>query len=164
MRRMNPIAAPFISHHRLARLTAWAGLWLQAFAAMLLTFSAADTPAARHALARMARFVADLVTLRAAMRPPPRCRRPRWRAPVVRAGLHRTFIGASLRKRLRGRDPVTRFFAILRVMRDFDTLVARQTKRLANGLTRLRPILPMRDCACTDAVSLAAPSATVDSS
>jgi hypothetical protein len=157
-------AATLISNHRLARLTAWAGLWLQAFAAILISLNPADAPAARRTLARMAQLISYIVMLRAAALAQPCRQRPRWRAPVSRPGMRRSFIGAALRRRLRGRDPIERFFAILGVMRDLDALVARQAKRLARGLTRLRPMLPAFEDSAQTEVALPPDIAHADSS
>lgn len=143
---------PILSHHRLARLSAWGRLWLQGFSAALLFMLQLDPVRARRELALTARFVGTLVFLRLALgfRPP---RRKSWRKPVRRPGMLRAIKGSRLRRRLRARDPIARFFAILAVMRDLDQEAARLKQRLARGLTRLRSIPPARE---HDALALAA--------
>jgi len=134
-------------------LTTWAELWLQAFAAILLFLVDADPACVRRELQRMARFVSTLVFLHVALRfRPPRPKT--WRHPVPRAGMLRAVKGGCLRRRLDGRDPVARFFAILSVMRDLDAEIARLLKRLARGLTRLRVILPERSASALAASAL----------
>jgi hypothetical protein len=49
-------------------------------------------------------------------------------------------------------------------MRDLDALVARQAKRLARGLTRLRPMLPAVEDSAQTEVALAPDIAHADSS
>ena len=159
---MNPTAA--LSQQRLARLTAWARLWLQAAAAVLLVAAAADPSGAWRALKRMARIVAQIVSQRAAPRRGALLRRAAWYAPVDRAALTRSFLGARVRKRLRGRDPIGLFFAILRVMADIDAIIARQSKRLARGLTRLCPIPLAREFTHDDAHAPAPEVTLADSS
>jgi hypothetical protein len=112
----------------------------------------------------MAQLISYIVMLRAAALALPCRQRPRWRAPVSRPGMRRSFNGAALRRRLRGRDPVARFFAILCAMRDLDALVARQAKRLACGLTRLRPIVPAFEDDARGETALAPDIAHADSS
>lgn len=138
-------ARPFISDHRLARFTTWAQLWLQAFALVLVALHAFNADEARSALRSMARVISRIIVLRAANHIvwPKRGRRKFGR--LNRASLHRTFIGSALRKRLRGRNIYALFFALLAAMRDFDQLVARQAKRLANGPTRLCSRKPKRE-------------------
>ena len=108
---------------------------------MLLVAAAVDPDGAWRTMKRMARIVAKIVSQRAAANwRGALARRAAWYAPIQRAALTRSFIGARLRKRLRGRDLIGLFFAILRVMADIDAMIARQSKRLARGLTRLCPI------------------------
>jgi hypothetical protein len=149
---MKPTPPPILSQHRLARFATWGRLWLQGFAAALLFLVQVDPVRVRRELALTARFVGTLVFLRLVQgfRPP---RRKSWRKPVRRPGMLRTIKGSRLRRRLRARDPVARFFAILAVMRDLDQEVARLKKRLARGLTRLRSIPPAHE---HDALALAA--------
>lgn len=132
----------YMSDHRFTRVTTWATLWLQAFAVVLLTLSAFDAADAHDALRRMSRRIGNLITLRAAnfIRWPKRGARQFGR--LKRASLSRTFIGAALRKRLRSNSIIALFFALLRVMRDLDMLIARQARRLAKGLTRVCPRRP----------------------
>ncbi|MGE0739971.1 MAG: hypothetical protein AB7O98_01415 [Hyphomonadaceae bacterium] len=99
----------------------------------------------------------------AARMTPPRAgvqRHGRLNPPNAR---ERRVIGARLRKLLRGRDFATRLRAILAVVRDLETHVARLMRRLRHGLTRLRVIDPLA-CAEACAPRIAASVALADSS
>jgi hypothetical protein len=134
---------PLITRHRVARLKAWAMLWLQGFSAAFPFLLDFDRDAVRRRIARMARFSAILVFLHVAVNFTPRRGRS-WR-PARRAGVLRAVIGVRLRRRLRARDPVAQFFAILSLMRDFDAEVAKLRKRLALGLTRRQNVAPAHE-------------------
>jgi hypothetical protein len=69
-----------------------------------------------------------------------------------------------LRRRLRARDPVERFFAILSVMRDLALEADRLQRRLACGLTRLRVIPPAREHAAPALATICAPAHAADTS
>ena len=133
-----------VNSRRIVRLTRWTMLWLQGSAAALLFFMQRDPAALRRKLNRLSLHAGVLVFLHVArrVRPP---QHKTLRKPVDRPSFIRTVIGSRLRKDLRRRDPVAHFFAILEVMRDLEIHVARLAKRLANGLTRERPIQPVRE-------------------
>jgi hypothetical protein len=141
---MKRTAPPIISPHSLARLTAWARLWLQWFGAVLTML--VDEDAAARQLDDMARFVSHLVVLHAAvlLRPERKCRphHVRDRKPP---GLLRAGIGSRLKRALRARTLVDRFVAVITVMRDLDAHVAAMAKRLKRGLTRLNGWTPKRE-------------------
>lgn len=89
-------------------------------------------------LKRMQFVFKALVTLRAAShlarpRPspagPPAAPRPAWK---------RALFGARLRRALRGKGPQGRLAALIRFAEAAERLIARQARRLRNGLTRRR--------------------------
>ena len=142
---------PPLSNHRLARLTAWARLWLVWFVGVCLTHFGADAPqswrrGARRQLGKAARMVAQLIFLHAAARVGPLPRRAIHRhGRRKQAGGARAIIGAALRRALRGKDLPSRLASILTLMRDSEHHIAKLARRLARGLTRLRVILPARE-------------------
>ncbi len=131
---------PLIAEHRVARLNAWARLWLMWFVGFCASFWRDDAAQTRD-VARVARTVALLVFLNAAARmpPPPRVNNRHGRLNPVR---DRALAGSRLRRALQGRDWRARLLAILTVMRDLETHVAAFMRRLPRGLTRLRVIDP----------------------
>jgi hypothetical protein len=147
LKNMQTRPTPF-SPTRLARLLAWARLWLQWFAGAFMVF--ADERAARGELKAHGRLLAHLIFLHAhaqaqVERRPQRRVRRHLRKPPPR-GVLRAWIGSRLRRKLRGRDLPTHFFALLTAMRDFGAYVAHVAKRLAHGLTRLTSRLePLRE-------------------
>ena len=135
---------PPISHHRVARLNAWARLWLMWFVGFCASFWRDDRTQARD-VARAARAVASLVILNAVERTAPlRANNRHGRLNPARL---RTVAGSRLRRALQGRDWRTRLMAILTVMRDLDTHAARLARRLYSGLTRLRVLDPKPEAA-----------------
>jgi hypothetical protein len=134
---------PFITAHRLARLNAWARLWLMWIAGVWAAWWSGGGRADARALDSLARRAGQMIMINAAARyrGAPRSRHRHGRLKPVRL---RTILGARLRRALRARDLPARLFAILSVMRDLDRAVARLLSRLPRGLTRLRVILPAR--------------------
>lgn len=148
---MRTASPPEIRPLSIARLLRWAMLWLLKHALFLVS----GEPDARVHLRRMTRTVARLIFLRAYALLPQRPRRRCWRplsAPTgfvrrrcTSAGrMLRAAIGASLRRRLRGRGPAQRLCALLYALWRAEQLAARLARRLALGLTRLSPILALR--------------------
>lgn len=131
---------PPITQHRVARLNAWARLWLVWFVGVWASFWRDDRAQARE-VARIAKGVAALVILNAMQLMPalPRAKHRHGRLNPLR---ERTVVGARLRRALQGRDWRARLMAILTVMRDLDTHAARLVRRLHRGLNRLRVIDP----------------------
>lgn len=130
-------APQIISTHRLARLNAWARLWLVWFVGVA---SALWRP---RALDHVARGVGSLILLNAAARWRRRIRTNNRHGRVKRE-TRRIAIGSRLRRALRGRDFASRLGAILAVVRDAEHHIARLLRRLHKGLTRLRTIAPER--------------------
>lgn len=146
---MRTAPAPTISAHRLARLTAWAKLWLVWFAAKFVYHFCLGTPprswrrSARQQLDLVAAMVAKLIFLHAARRmPPPMQRGVHRHGRFKRSGNVRACIGSSLRHAMRGADLFSRLLAILAVMRDAEFHIAKLVRRLRLGLTRRRVLLP----------------------
>ena len=137
-------ARPIVTPHRIARLTRWAQLWLQALAAGFLCLMQFNPAQLRRTLRRASIEIGLLVFLHAMLvvRLP---RRKSWKRPEQRPAWVRAIIGSHLRRALRARDPIQHFFAILSVMRDFERHVRRLAKRLALGFTRLRAMPPARE-------------------
>jgi hypothetical protein len=144
------IAAPVIvSPFRLARYFAWAWLWLLKHALFLVEAS----PDARRRLDAMARFIAQIIFLKAAsilrLEAPPRRHRPRtapsgFRARTQPRAVLRAIIGSALRKRLSARTPGRRLAALFCALADAHALAARLARRLRGRLTRRFPIIPAR--------------------
>ena len=137
---VHPRSAP-ISRHKLARLFAWAHLWLAWFAGRCLLWTALGRPIARRDLDCVARHMHMLVDLKLAARMPALAP-TRNRHGRVKPYTERTLAGARFRRLTRGRTWADRVMAILAFVRDADAHVARQLKRLRRGFTRLRVILP----------------------
>ena len=70
--------------------------------------------------------------------PQARSRAPKRR---IRTSAKRAMIGVCLRRHMRARTPGERITKLLDLLRDFETHTQRLCKRLARGLTRLRPVL-----------------------
>lgn len=129
---------PRLSSHRLARLIAWARLWLS-WCGSVLVYLIERHPERAERLTRVAALtVANLVFLSAVQTytPVKYPRRHGRRAPR-NCGLRR-LRGARLRRPYATRGAVARFFATLALMRDFSAEVRRLRKRLATGLMRWR--------------------------
>lgn len=133
--------------HRVDRLNVWARLWLVWFVGFCASFWRDDRTQARD-VARAARTVASLVILNAVERmpAPPRANNRHGRLNPARM---RGVVGSNLRRALQGRDWRARLMAILTVMRDLDTHVAKLVRRLHRGMTRLRVIDPKPEAAPT---------------
>jgi len=126
---------PPISTHRLARLNAWARLWLVWFAGVFMALTGAHER--KHALDRVQRGVIALISVNAAARVgylPRTNNRHGYLHQVTR----RRLAGARLRRALRGDDLAARFFAILAFVRDAESHIRALSCRLRRGLTRLR--------------------------
>ncbi|MGE0741166.1 MAG: hypothetical protein AB7O98_07470 [Hyphomonadaceae bacterium] len=128
-----------ISRQRLARLNAWARLWLIWLGGLVARFFSNNWRA--RDLDSAAKIVGKLLMINTAMhvcaqRTPKRYGRRK-------DYILRTILGSRIRGALRGRTFAARFFAILSVMRDLDQNVARLVRRLRNGLTRLHIIDPL---------------------
>lgn len=140
---MRKTPRPPISDHRLARLEAWARLWLIWFVGVCAAWWASGGGAHRRDLNRVARGVGGLVLNHAALRVRahmlPYTRNRHGRLNPAR---FRTMIGARLRRALQGRDWPQRLIAIVAVMRDLERHICRLARRLRRGLTRLRIIDP----------------------
>jgi hypothetical protein len=138
---MRTAPKPFITAHRLARLNAWARLWLMWVVGVWAAWWTRGGRADARALDPLARRVGTMIMINAAarFRPPQRSRHRHGRLQPVRL---RTILGARLRRAMRGKDVPHRLVAILTLMRDLDRAVARLLKRLPRGLTRLRVLLP----------------------
>jgi hypothetical protein len=100
----------------------------------------------RVQLHRLARMVESLLVVQAAalVQPPPRRNHRHGRLQRVNV---RNIVGARLRRAMRGKDLPARLAAIVSVMRDHAHHIAKLARRLARGLTRLRVILPVPECA-----------------
>ncbi|MGE0740514.1 MAG: hypothetical protein AB7O98_04165 [Hyphomonadaceae bacterium] len=127
------------SPQRLARLNAWAKLWLIWVGGLAARLFSNDWRA--RDLDSAAKIVGKLLMINAAMhvcaqRTPKRYGRRK-------DYILRTILGSRIRRALRGSTFAARFVAILAVMRDLDQHVARLVRRLRNGLTRLHIIDPL---------------------
>jgi hypothetical protein len=138
---------PSLTRQRLARLETWAGLWLLRLAACLAHIAPSLAPPIQPTV----RLLLNLLILRVAeLTPPPILRRSHRPQRALRANLRRAILG-DLRKHLRARTLGERLTKLLELVRDMDLHALRIATRLANGLTRLRPILARgADEACAD--------------
>jgi len=153
----------FIEPHRLQRIMRWARaffVWLVGAWAVWLASGGRASP---RDLNRVARFTGLLVITNVGARIIPRKSGVHRHGRLNDIGFDRRLIGARLRKLMRGRDFASRLHAILCVMRDLETHVAREMRRLRNGLSRQRIIDPVR-CAEACAPQAAPAVAGVDSS
>ncbi|MGE0741804.1 MAG: hypothetical protein AB7O98_10720 [Hyphomonadaceae bacterium] len=128
-----------ISPQPLARLNAWAKLWLIWLGGLAAQLFSNDWRA--RDLDSAAKIVGKLLMIKTAMHV--RAKRTPKRYGRLKDYILRTILGSRVRRALRGRSFATRFFAILAVMRDLDQHVARLVRRLRNGLTRLHIIDPL---------------------
>lgn len=155
---------PFKPVHRLARLNAWARLWLAWFAGLFAAWCSAGGRMNARELDRLARGVGRLIVINAAarfVRPP----RSSHRHGRLKRAQWSTVLGSAIRRAMRGKDAPTRLVAILSVMRDLDLYVERVLKRLPRGLTRLRVILPAPQAAAAlDAPPCASIAPCIDTS
>jgi hypothetical protein len=142
---MRQTPRPYYSRHRLARLNAWARLWLTWFLGTCVRWWASGARPEARDLDWLARGVARLVINNAVVRLPAKAsRRPPHRHGRLNHRTWRAFIGSRLRRALRGRDWPSRLAAILAVARDLEAHVAAAVRRLGHGLSRLRIIDPKR--------------------
>jgi hypothetical protein len=154
---------PIITAHRLARLNAWARLWLAWVVGLFAAWWSRGERIGARDLDQLAHRVGRIVVVNAAARfaPPPKSRHRHGRLQRVRV---RTILGARLRRAMRGKDAPSRLFAILTVMRDLDRVVALLLKRLPRGLTRLRAVLPLPAAAAPFTPSAPIACASADTS
>ena len=141
---------PAFSAQRRARLETWAGLWLLRLAACLAQIA----PALLPPLAPIRKLLLNLLIARVAemISPPQRTmRRPQAR---IKSNRRRAMIGVRVRQLLRAPTLGERITKLLDLLRDFEAHTQRLCKRLARGLTRLRPVLiaPMAAEALADGV------------
>lgn len=158
---MKPHPIP-ITRHKLARLFAWAQLWLACVLDRCGWLYALGERLPRRELDAMARAAHHLVSLKAAARMP-RLARSRDRHGRLKRVTLRTIMGARFRHLTRGRTWAARVFAILAFVRDADLHAARLLKRMKRGLTRLRVILPRAE-ACALPAFFASEPCAADSS
>lgn len=112
-------------------------------------------------VARLARHVAIVVVAHAALRTAA-LRKPniRWPRKPLRARV-RAMIGASLRRTLNAPTVYERIIRIGQAIANLEGLIANALRRLARGLTRLRPIFPrgssiaLVQCACVPPLAFA---------
>ncbi len=147
LRRMQT-RTPIITRHKLARLFAWAQLWLVGFVAACVARNGAVS---RRGFDRVARLAQTLIMVSALAHGtggrPTRNRHGRKKHVTCRI-----FIGSRLRAATRGKTWAARIFAILALIRDADRHVRRLLRRLRRGLTRLRVLLPRSEsCALASA-------------
>jgi len=157
MGRMNPHRSNPAQKRKLARLIAAAWLTLAWIGAALFT----DTLRIdrRHIrrryywlnLDRIARVIACLVVSRAGAMMPSVNRPPvrdftgsGFKRRLRRTRMLRAFFGSKLRKALKHPDIARRYARLVRALLDIDALARRIVRRLKRGLSRLRPILPLR--------------------
>lgn len=161
---MRQTPRPPISTHRLARLSAWARLWLVWVVGVCAPWSARGRYVHRRDLDRVARGLGGIVVAHTARRvrvhtfPSTRNRHGRLNPPRLRP-----LIGARLRRALQGRDWPQRLAAIVAVMRDLEGHICRLARRLRRGLTRLR-VIDLRPEAAPRVASTFAPAICGDDS
>ncbi len=166
MPAMRPSPTSPLSTHRLARLTAWARLWLAWFVGVFLAHFGPDPSQrqARRQLDHAAIMVGQMIFLLAAARVRLPRRQNHRHGRLKQAGLMRALIGASLRRALKGKDALSRLAAILVIMRDAGWHSAKLARRLARGLCRLRVIAPAPERAQLLAAAPCAHAAFADTS
>lgn len=131
---------PPITRHKVARLFAWAQLWLVGFVAACIAWGGAIP---RRTLDRVARRAHILIVCAAVSRGLPG-RPSRNRHGRKKHVTRRIVIGARLRAATRGKSWQARIFAILALIRDAERHIARLMRRLRRGLSRLRILYPAR--------------------
>jgi len=142
---MRAPSAP-ISQHRLNRLNAMFRLAMAAFVGWCLFWTGLGRTIPRQTLDYVARVAHLLVGLSVLNRMPELApslhrhgRKKHWKRRTL-AGAH--WRRLTLGKSKRAEDWASRVFAILAFIRDAETHIARQLRRLRRGFTRLRVILP----------------------
>lgn len=147
-----------IPDYKIARLYAWAVLWLGRVVAWSVYWAALDVLPTRRELdgvaRRMHRLVVISVVNQLARFQPTRNRHGRHKKWTLRI-----VAGARFRRLTRGKYWAHRIFAILVFIRDAKQHMARLLKRLRRGLTRLRVILPRAEGCALLACAPAAPCA-----
>jgi hypothetical protein len=135
------IAPPRITRHQRQRFALWLLTMLVWLAAVL--DGAVDGRRARRRqtpLDDLARWVKQLILLRAMERVRVRpARAQSGRGGALPAHARRRAFGSRLRRALRRRDRRARIAALIHALRTIDAYASRLAKRLARGLTRLRP-------------------------
>lgn len=153
---------PPITRHKLARLYAFAMLWLGRVVASCVYWAARGEPPARRDLDRVAVRIQKLIFL-SAIAAGLSGRPTRNRHGRLKSITWRMLLGARLRRAARGKTWAERVFAIMALIRDAKHHIARLMRRLCRGLTRLRTIAAAR----ADAPALPctfAPCAAADTS
>lgn len=133
-----------LSAHRLARLNAWARLWVIWVVGMCARFW--DGGWRVRDLDHLARGAATLVVVNYLAQGIV-YKRAKHRHGRINPMRMRTLIGALLRHAMQGRDWRGRLMAIFTAVRDLDRHVAQLTRRLRRGLSRLRVIDPAPELA-----------------
>ncbi len=154
---------PHINPHKLARLTVWAQLKLVWLMGVCAAWMAAGRVLDARALDAPSRMVRCLILAHVLATLNPR------RHGLHRHGRHkhvrlRTLLGARLRRLTRNADGPARLFAMLAVVRDRARHIARLARRLRNGLTRLRVIVPVRASVIAPIGDVHAAAASADTS
>jgi len=147
-----------IPDYKIARLYAWAMLWLGRVVAWSVYWAALGVLPTRRELDGVARRMHRLVVF-SVVNQLSRLRPTRNRHGRHKRWTFRTFAGSRFRRLTRGKDWAHRIFAILAFIRDAKQHIARLLKRLRRGLTRLRVILPRAESCALIACAPAAPCA-----
>lgn len=149
---MKSAAIP-VPMHRVQRAESWARLWLIWFAGRLIAWFGLFAPIPRNAarnlhswLDDIARLVCCIIFLRVAARarmPHQRALRPPAQLTqrrALRGGDLRALFGAALRRHFRRGGIGQRLCALSDALANLEPLVGKLARRLANGLTRRRPV------------------------
>jgi hypothetical protein len=133
-----------ISHLRRVRLIAWARLWLVGLSACGAWWDDFERAIDAH-LDKISQMIVALIILRVApyWRGRRRIVRPAASPLQTRAfagGARRAFIGARLRRALRGRSIGARISALLGALRELEAHTSDAIRRMARGFTRRRPL------------------------
>ncbi|GAM99954.1 hypothetical protein U91I_03612 [alpha proteobacterium U9-1i] len=137
-----PIAPP-ITHHRLARLSVWAGLWLVWAGAFLAGLrcgfrKSRTLDAPRHHIAQMTRFVIVLLMMRATPLVKHIQRRPRAYGPNAyrTGGRWRADVGVALRKQFRAPTLLGRIAKLSDALRHPEKYLRAIAQRITRNLTK----------------------------
>jgi hypothetical protein len=153
------------TEHKLARLAAWALLWLAKYV-VFLVHGGDEAKQHLHSMSRMVGWLvvhraARLVARRAPQRrhyPPSAAAGFRKRRAKYRKSTLRAYIGGALHRELRARNPGEVFAKLVNALRNLDAHARTVAQRLARRISRLCPILPAQPPAHA-LISLAAPAA-----
>jgi len=171
MPRMKPIRSAHTPARKLARLIASAWLMLGWIGAVLFTDNVRINRRHIHrryswlSLGKMARVISHLVVVRAKQlmhrvtaAPARDFTAGGFKRRIRRGARLRALIGARLRNALRHPNLARRYARLLHVLANLDLYARRMIRRLHRGMTRTRPILPVRP-AHADARSVGEPRA-----